>query len=409
MNAKFKMPKYGREIKLNNVVKETLLTIIATSISIILTFGTAHYLEQRQKEQTRKIMAMTVIHDMDVSLNTLRFLLNKEEEGANITRYLMEHIDQLDEVADDTLFRFLGYISSSSWNTNEEFKKSNENIFNSSQESWRTLDDRTFITNVQDFYHSRGVLERVFKEWMYFRKPVSDEELYQITMASEGMADRVHFLPVCRELLGTVRVKRWLETSEQRTQLIRSFLEKAIDINEENKFLMNISQKDLDEFVATTIKKVRPVTEKDMIGKWKGIASDQYFIEYNFNKDHTFDVHFTIYWQAPIYYGRMIVHQTASGKWAIENDSIVSYFDLNSAMVNVDENGITYQPEKVDSIRTYKQQLSQMLEQNFLSQFQANPRAPRASNIDRTGQRLELTNPQGETTHYQRVVEEKEK
>ncbi|MBO4801473.1 MAG: hypothetical protein J5545_06345, partial [Bacteroidaceae bacterium] len=70
MNAKFKMPKYGREIKLNNVVKETLLTIIATSISIILTFGTAHYLEQRQKEQTRKIMAMTVIHDMDVSLNT---------------------------------------------------------------------------------------------------------------------------------------------------------------------------------------------------------------------------------------------------------------------------------------------------------------------------------------------------
>ena len=41
MNVKFKMPKFGRKTNGGSMMKELILTTLATSISIVLTFGTA--------------------------------------------------------------------------------------------------------------------------------------------------------------------------------------------------------------------------------------------------------------------------------------------------------------------------------------------------------------------------------
>ena len=403
MNIKFRMPKFGRDMKLTGMTKELTMSTLATTISIILTFGTAHWLEQREAEQSRKLLAMTAINDIDESINVLKVLKYNEERGNGITRLLLESVDHLEEVSDDTLFIFFNYVSNSSWNTNEEFQKSNENIFNSSQDSWSTLDDRTFINNIQTFYHSRAMLDRVRKEWMYFKKPVTDEELYQLTMASEGTSSREEFLPICRQLLGSPRVKHYVETSYQRMRIFQQYLSQYIDLNEENKFLMNITDEDMQEFVNTTIKKVRPAAEKDVIGKWTAVFSDNQKLEYDFHKDHTFHTSHTIYSLHPLFMGRIAVNHTFSGKWAVENDSLVSYFDMSSLKVEVDENGITYPAENADSIRTLKNQvLSEDYKKSYLEPLANHTRQARASNIDRTGKRLELTDPQGQTTHYQR-------
>ncbi len=403
MNIKFRMPKFGRDLKLTGMTKELTMSTLATTISIILTFGTAHWLEQREAEQSRKLLAMTAINDIDESINVLKVLKYNEERGNGITRLLLERVDHLEEVSDDTLFIFFNYVSNSSWNTNEEFQKSNENIFNSSQDSWSTLDDRTFINNIQTFYHSRAMLDRVRKEWMYFKKPVTDEELYQLTMASEGTSSREEFLPICRQLLGSPRVKHYVETSYQRMRIFQQYLSQYIDLNEVNKFLMNITDEDMQEFVNTTIKKVRPAAEKDVIGKWTAVFSDNQKLEYDFHKDHTFHTSHTIYSLHPLFMGRIAVNHTFSGKWAVENDSLVSYFDMSSLKVEVDENGITYPAENADSIRTLKNQvLSEDYKKSYLEPLANHTRQARASNIDRTGKRLELTDPQGQTTHYQR-------
>ena len=403
MNIKFRMPKFGRDMKLTGMTKELTMSTLATTISIILTFGTAHWLEQREAEQSRKLLAMTAINDIDESINVLKVLKYNEERGNGITRLLLESVDHLEEVSDDTLFIFFNYVSNSSWNTNEEFQKSNENIFNSSQDSWSTLDDRTFINNIQTFYHSRAMLDRVRKEWMYFKKPVTDEELYQLTMASEGTSSREEFLPICRQLLGSPRVKHYVETSYQRMRIFQQYLNQYIDLNEVNKFLMNITDEDMQEFVNTTIKKVRPAAEKDVIGKWTAVFSDNQKLEYDFHKDHTFHTSHTIYSLHPLFMGRIAVNHTFSGKWAVENDSLVSYFDMSSLKVEVDENGITYPAENADSIRTLKNQvLSEDYKKSYLEPLANHTRHARASHIDRTGKRLELTDPQGQTTHYQR-------
>jgi hypothetical protein len=403
MNIKFRMPKFGRDLKLTGMTKELTMSTLATTISIILTFGTAHWLEQRDAEHSRKLLAMTAIHDIDESIEVLKRLKFNEEQGNTVTRYLMANVDRLEEVSDDTLFIFFNYVSNNSWNTQEEFVKTNENIFNSSQESWSTLDDRTFINNLQTFYHSRAVLERVMKDWFIFKKPVNDEELYQTAMASEGMMSRETFLPICRQLLGTIRVQRYSATSFQRLGVIQQYLNQCIDLNEENKFLMNITDEDMLEFVNTTIKKVHPATEKDLLGKWTAVFSDNQKLEYDFHKDHTFHTNHTIYSIHPLFTGRIAVNHSFTGKWAVENDSLVIYFDITSLKVEVDENGIAYPQENTDSIRALKNQvLSEDYKKSYLAPLSDMTRQSRASNIDRTGKRLELTDPQGQSTHYQR-------
>ena len=54
MNVKFKMPKFGRKLTGGGMMKELLLTVLGTTISIVLTFGTAHLMEQRQAKQAQR-------------------------------------------------------------------------------------------------------------------------------------------------------------------------------------------------------------------------------------------------------------------------------------------------------------------------------------------------------------------
>ncbi len=65
MNAKFRMPKLWGENNFNGTVKELLLTIIGTTISIVLTFGTSAWLEKKEQQQARRLLAMTIINDID--------------------------------------------------------------------------------------------------------------------------------------------------------------------------------------------------------------------------------------------------------------------------------------------------------------------------------------------------------
>ena len=166
---------------------------------------------------------------------------------------------------------------------------------------------------------------------------------------------------------------------------------------------MNITDDDMQAFVDATIKDVHKVNESQLIGTWEGIFSDTQSTIYEFRKDKTFVNRNIIYWSCPIFFGKLVITSIIQGKWAIENDSLVNYFDINSLKMEIDDSGITYQPEMADSVQTIKKILLNEENRNrYLNGLDKNPRQPRATNVDRSGNRLELTNPEGVTTHYQR-------
>ena len=65
MNIKFKMPKFQRHLTNKAMWKELLLTFLGTTISIVLTFGTAHLLDVRQRVKDRKMSALMVTGNVE--------------------------------------------------------------------------------------------------------------------------------------------------------------------------------------------------------------------------------------------------------------------------------------------------------------------------------------------------------
>ena len=94
-----------------------------------------------------------------------------------------------------------------------------------------------------------------------------------------------------------------------------------------------------------------------------------------------------------------------SGTWTIEGDSIIAIFDPSTCKLSANDSGITYPEEMRDSVKRFinlwlvgDKQLHD-LKQSITEQ---GVRQSRATNIDLTGNRLELIDSEKKTTHYKR-------
>ena len=402
MNVKFKMPKFGRNLTGKGWFKELMMTFLGTTISIILTFGTAQYLENRHTEQTRRMMAMTIINDIDQSIDVVKKRMNAEEKGHEASCYLIENEDRLESIGEDTLQLFINYVTFASFDSDMEFKTMNENIFNSSQDTWSTLNDRKFLNNVQEFYNARVVFEQQSKDWISFKKPVTKEEEYEMFLSGqfESKAD------MCRWLLKSKRLKNYLDFVESRMQSYLDFLKMTTNLNEENKFLMNITEQEMEEFVNQTYMEIRPARERDLIGSWNGVLLDKKNeLRYNLNPDHTFTMHQSSRWGTSFFRHKMVQRYSLSGTWSAKGDSLVMHYDMKSYKMEVDDSEVTYPAHLADSVRRFKEDLAgEVMKPRMVKKLEQNNRTAQATNIDKSGTRLELTDDEKKTIHYQKKV-----
>lgn len=402
MNIKFRMPRFGQDSKLAGLAKELLTTIFATTISIILTFGTAYWIEQRQAKKARKLMAMTIIQDIDMTLEAIRGRMEYEEQGFCISRYLMQNIGRLDSIQGDTLKRFYSYVTGDALNYEQEFSKSNEEIFNSSQESWKTLDDKLFIKSVQEFYKRREQLIRKTKELVIFDHPVTRDELYQMRMVTGQTEADDSFVALCRQLLQSEKVQRYIMTAAKRSSVYNRFLLDYSFMNETNKNLMFISEADMYAFVHQTSNKTRRASEKQIIGTWVSLKTNDFqSIETEYRKDHTVTIRWKVRHYHDVFSGHMFLKYAVDGDWTIQKDSLIMNINPNTLKVELDENGVIYRPEVAEIIRGMKEYFEKGDgKREIYAGLAREKRIQRGTNIDPTGSRLDLNYPSGAITKW---------
>ena len=164
MNVKFRMPKLWGNVKFRSTAKELLLTVIATTISIILTFGTAAYLDNKQQKADGRQTAMLVIHDIEQTADVFLNLVKDEENYYKVTQYVIEHQDNISNIRRDTLNTVIHYLTQ--LETGLDFDDSTEKLFLSSQDVWKNINNTTFIDVVQRFFYRRREMYNYTKSFM---------------------------------------------------------------------------------------------------------------------------------------------------------------------------------------------------------------------------------------------------
>lgn len=130
-------------------LKDLLMTFLATTFSIVLTFGTAALIDKRQKEKNKRQMAMYVLYDMNRSIELI-------EQSDSLLRRGLEL--QIEVARDTSLFETKKFFFNH-YMPSESFDKTTSQIFSSNFETLNTLDNVRFVEMISTFYQHRDAYE----------------------------------------------------------------------------------------------------------------------------------------------------------------------------------------------------------------------------------------------------------
>ena len=330
--------------------KTFLTSILGTTISIALTFGTTAWVSNKKKQDAQRQTAMMVIHDIDVSAALMEKKANLEEKSKNAVQYIMDHFSQIDSLPEDTLWYAMAMISLSSDET--IFDDSKEKIFNSSQDTWSNLDNVAFVDNMERFYQSRRHIQVLFANSPQWKEPVSQSDFNDM-MLHYSVNGKLNISEVLKQKLRDPKIKLFIDYSSSRIRTLYQYAQHWKDLSDRNKFIMNIDDDELAEYVKKSQKSGRKVGKSELIGQWELSKTGTEAAYYDFVKPDSFCVKKKCYIANPFYSGNIVLTFNYGGKWYIEGDSLMLEYSSKNANVEVDRSNITYRPEMQDSVDSF--------------------------------------------------------
>ena len=349
---------------------QLLISILGTAIGVGLTFAVNNRMENRKKEEAQRLMAIMVIHDIDESINSLKSLRENMETMYNATLYVREHLNQIDSVPNDTLNKALHFIVE----TEEEFRfdNSKEKIFHSSPDTWQNLGCMKFIDNVQSFYYYRQEFQDAYNQSSIWQKPVSVEVYEELNnsdsnLSLEEVLDQYYakMRKLLKEKLEDGHVKYYIDCTPSKLGSIAGLIKYWIQVNDENKFLMSITDEELENYVNNINTNGYAVSEKSMPGTWEMSSTDE-VNQFELREDHTYSYVSIVTSPANINFsqGKLKKIYKESGIWELKGDSLIAIPD--SVDFEADASKMTIQPEKQEMLDNWVQNY----QEEYLSYFQ---------------------------------------
>ena len=339
---------------------QLLISILGTAIGVGLTFAVNNWMDSRKKAETQRLMAIMVIHDIDESINSLKTLKENMETEYNATMYVREHLEQIDSVPNDTLSMALSFLVDAV----EEFRfdNSKEKIFHSSPDTWQNLGCMKFIDNVQSCYYYRQTFQDMYNKSSYWERPVSIKVYEELNngdsnLSLEEVMDQyyVNMRKLLKEKMEDEHVKYYIDCTPRKLGSIAGLIKYWTQINDENKFLMSITDEELENYVSNINTNGIAVTEKGLIGTWSSSSSMDEINQFEFWKDHTYSYVTIVTSPANINFsqGKLKRIYKETGTWELKGDSLIANTD--SVDFEVNASMMTVQPDKQEMLDSWVQ------------------------------------------------------
>ena len=237
MNAKLHTPKSLKTGSGMATMKQLLLSVVATSISIALTFGTAAVIDSNKKEKEKREIVMMVMYDMYNSLMSVQQADSMIYESMLIQRQIAEDTAKFSSLR----FQLVHNVP------RVDYTETTERIFSSSIETINTVGNVLFTENVADFYQARqsyktelcdSIAGRVIADAPFatLKGSLSFEYSYDAILSAEILQSMRHLFAQCQQMM---------EVSIKDLEAYRAERKK-----------MELSTKDKSETVSSTGEKV---------------------------------------------------------------------------------------------------------------------------------------------------------
>ena len=388
--------------------QQFFITVIGTAIGVALTFVVNGIMERRNKAQAQRLTAIMVIHDIDSSVEIVKEMREEEERNGELLRFILKQKDHLEEVPYDTLTGVLGILADS--RSEFRFDTSKEKIFNSDLDTWQNLGNMAFLDNVQSFYHYRQGAQEGMNESTMWQRPISNEEYMQLIMrggwvTKEAFAAAIQ--PFLKEKLQDNRVVYYINVSSSRLDYLTQLIDYWTGLNDENKFLMGITDQELEDYVKNINKKGVPMNRSKLLGQWVMTIGEQ-TNEYNFHGDHSYNFsvdYASSFRQMQFFSGRLKMTLSYSGEWALQGDSLALAPDYNTVDLNVDSSGLVPEENMQDSLDAWVNWYREQSINNFKEMADKGEKRAFKASVDSSNDKMEWTGPDGAVRYLKRKRE----
>ncbi len=133
-------------VKIPSSWKQFLLSLLATTISIAITFGTAALIEHNKKKNEKRQIVMMVMYDMYTSLKSIEKADSSIRQSMEIQKQLAEDTTQFNNITMARMGRLIPNI---------EYTETIEHIFSSNIETINTVSNVLFTESVASLYLMR--------------------------------------------------------------------------------------------------------------------------------------------------------------------------------------------------------------------------------------------------------------
>ena len=150
----------GRKMFWGNLFR----TILGTTISILLTFGTNAIIQQHRKAQDRKMTAMMVLSNIESFAQTLEKRSERMAPNDSIAAWLLcMSYEDLELLPSNELNELIDRATDVATLNHDH---SAENVFSNYIDTWKNVNNAQFIDNVGSCFSALNGVEEQFNQWV---------------------------------------------------------------------------------------------------------------------------------------------------------------------------------------------------------------------------------------------------
>ena len=239
-DSKFRLPK-----RLRAWVRES--QFLATTLSIILTFGTTGLLEHCQRIKDRHLSAMMVMGNIETFSRKVDDMANSMARRDSLATWMLSlPQDSLDLIPASEMVDVINeVIAGIDFLTHD---KTAESIFSSNIETWKNMQKFQFIDNVGSCFSEMNTDENYWKEWVEsFEQSVNDV----LEHPEQHSGERT-----CTKLLRNNVFRQKIESFHARQSWLEYIAAKYRYLNQKSAKMMNIDYEKVMAFADERLNEV---------------------------------------------------------------------------------------------------------------------------------------------------------